>query len=1110
MRVPLAYWSRKRATGSATSQRVTKERPLTVQTIRAGGSSLKTKAADILHGLHSASHLHRGLPLRIVRSIRARHKRASAAILLRRSYWRSLLFWVVLSVSCLLECASAVPRPSDAPHLIKSWRTIDGLPQNSVQAIAQTADGYLWVGTRGGLARFDGVRFTTFGLADGLKGVGITQLLDDGEGGLWIATIGGGLSRWKNGKISTLTTADGLAHNDVMALALAEGGGLWVGTKSGLQLWSAGKFERIGEAEGLGSEVVALATDHEGGLWVSMAGKGMFYCRAGFCEPIEGPPKHRLILGHSLLVDADAALWVSIGNGIVLRRHAGEWTEFNMSHGLPSSFIYCLAPGTDGELWAGSQQEGLYVFREGRFHLVDGHDEAIRAIHVSGDGLVWVGSASGGLSRLMPRKLASYPVGLESRRGQVNGLVEDPSGQFWIATYGGGLHRGHLDQLEPVRELHALNERQHLTAGLRMSDGTIYVAGITLLLRSDSQTGELSAITSVGNVLSLCEGQGGSLWVGTREGELKYLQDNLLQTVRNGTFGAPVCGLLRAPDGALWVATRGAGLFRWNNGRTQRWTTKEGLPTNMIRTTYQDPEGTLWVGTAGGGLSWLQDGRVFTVNSRHGMGDDYISQILEDDYGNLWLGCHRGIFRVSKDELRAVGTGHAAAVHPLALDESDGMLDAECTGGYSPAGLRSSSGTLYFSTVRGVIAVDPTLFGAAAPPPGVHIEEIRLDGKPPAFSDGVFRVPSDTREIEIRYTAFNYKKPAEIRFHHRLGKAEADWVDVGRQRSARFSQLPPGDYFFQVRAANQDGYWSQKGASFAFTVVPFFWQTTWFRTAIVLVLLAVGAGTVLGWARARIRHAQERERLARAEAAAQQRLNELAHVMRVSMLGELSGSIAHELNQPLTAILSNAQAAQRYLAKENANLDEVREILTDIVSEDERAGEVIKRLRLLMRKGQVQQQPIELNEVVVDVLKLVRADLASHHVGVETALTSSLVRVCGDRVQLQQVLLNLVMNACDAMAENEPGDRRLTLRTFPIAGAGVRIEVSDLGHGLPEGGAERAFERYFTTKPQGLGLGLSVCRTILAAHGGSLSAMNNEGRGATFYCVLPLAEEPCS
>lgn len=244
-----------------------------------------------------------------------------------------------------------------------------------------------------------------------------------------------------------------------------------------------------------------------------------------------------------------------------------------------------------------------------------------------------------------------------------------------------------------------------------------------------------------------------------------------------------------------------------------------------------------------------------------------------------------------------------------------------------------------------------------------------------------------------------------------------------------------------------------------------------------------------------------------AEMELHERRGELAHLSRVTMLGELSGSLAHELNQPLTAILSNAQAAEHYLAEDAPDLGQVREILADIVAEDERAGEVIRRLRLLLKKGEVQQQVLDPNQVVLEALKLARSDLTSHGVTVETALAVDLAPIYGDCVQLQQVLLNFVMNACDAMADNVAKDPRLIVRTCQEDGR-LRIEVSDNGRGLPAGGAEQAFERYFTTKPHGLGLGLSICRSIITAHGGTLGAANNAERGATFHCTLPLRKEP--
>lgn len=233
---------------------------------------------------------------------------------------------------------------------------------------------------------------------------------------------------------------------------------------------------------------------------------------------------------------------------------------------------------------------------------------------------------------------------------------------------------------------------------------------------------------------------------------------------------------------------------------------------------------------------------------------------------------------------------------------------------------------------------------------------------------------------------------------------------------------------------------------------------------------------------------------------------ELAHLSRVAMLGELSGSLAHELNQPLSAILSNAQAAQLFLDHEGIVLPDLDEMLEDIVEADERAGEVIRRLRLLLRKGELQMQPLDINDLADEVLKLMHSDLINNEVSVQTDLAPGLPAVRGDRVQLQQVILNLIMNACDAMAGDPPAERRLTVSTSLEDEGNIRVSVEDQGTGLPENSEGEIFAPYFTTKPHGMGLGLSVCRTILATHNGSLDAVNNPDRGATFRFILPLSK----
>ena len=240
-----------------------------------------------------------------------------------------------------------------------------------------------------------------------------------------------------------------------------------------------------------------------------------------------------------------------------------------------------------------------------------------------------------------------------------------------------------------------------------------------------------------------------------------------------------------------------------------------------------------------------------------------------------------------------------------------------------------------------------------------------------------------------------------------------------------------------------------------------------------------------------------------AELEAKEQRLQLTHLTRVALLGQLSGALAHELNQPLTAILSNAQAAQHFLAADRIDPDELREILGDIVAADQRAGEVIRRLRALFKKGETQFQLLDANDVVREALDLAHGDLVTRHIEVSTDLAPRLPAVTADRVQLQQVLLNLLINASEAMSANTADERRLTVSTQSLAGGGIEVSVADRGPGIPEDRQPRLFEPFFTTKPQGLGLGLSISRSIVTAHGGRLWSTNNPYRGATFHVALP-------
>jgi C4-dicarboxylate-specific signal transduction histidine kinase len=305
-----------------------------------------------------------------------------------------------------------------------------------------------------------------------------------------------------------------------------------------------------------------------------------------------------------------------------------------------------------------------------------------------------------------------------------------------------------------------------------------------------------------------------------------------------------------------------------------------------------------------------------------------------------------------------------------------------------------------------------------------------------------------------------------------------------------------------VRAANNDGLWNETGTSLAFGVEPFFWQTWWFSAGSIGLL--VSAGGIMAWWQLRSRHRREVQQLERARRHEQ----ELAHVSRVSILGELSASMAHELNQPLTAILTNAQAAQRFMAASAPDLAEFREILKDIAHDTTRARDVIRHLRALVRKSEPTFAPVDLAETIREVVGFLHGDIVARNVRVAMQLAPDLPIVHGDRIQIQQVMINLLLNAFDALGSYPVPERLVTVRADLASPEFLRVTVCDGGCGIPPDNLEGIFETFYTTKREGMGMGLSVSRTIIEAHGGRLWAENNAERGATLSFTIPVSKEP--
>jgi streptogramin lyase len=290
-----------------------------------------------------------------------------------------------------------------------------------------------------------------------------------------------------------------------------------------------------------------------------------------------------------------------------------------------------------------------------------------------------------------------------------------------------------------------------------------------------------------------------------------------LLTDQDGLAGEDVRVIMDGSAGDLWIGGYG-GLTRLRAGQFKRWTERDGLPSDMVRALYRDSDGIIWIGTYDGGLGRFQDGKFTRYTTSEGLFNNGVFQILEDARGNFWMSSNRGIYRVSKRDLNEFAAGAHTGITSVAYGRSDGMLNVECNGGFSPAGVKARDGKLWFPTQDGVAVIDPEAVPSNRRPPPVVIESFLLDRVPTPLA-GSLRIAPDKTNFEIQYTALSFIDSQQIRFKYKLEALDSGWVDAGARRAAYYSHVPPGDYVFRVIARNSDGAWNTEGSSLEMTVL---------------------------------------------------------------------------------------------------------------------------------------------------------------------------------------------------------------------------------------------------------------------------------------------------
>ena len=751
----------------------------------------------------------------------------------------------------------------------QSWQKEQGLPQRDVRALAQSHEGYIWIGGDDGLARFDGERFVPFGIAEGLKCGPVSALLTDSRDDLWIGSSDGGLIRWHDNHGNRFGTEAGLPSDSITALAEDADGQIWVGTKAGLVVRQSGSFKPLPATEQFrGRTVSALFKDSKKTMWTCVKGLGVFqYTNNTFIPLSEDSVGDLLKDANCLLMDHEGRLWIGAGEDFVLCREGNHWHRYRTPPNRARSHVNVLAEESDGTIWAGLGSAGLLQFKDGKSILVPAGTglagNSVQTLLSDRDGRLWVGTDTG-LNRLQRRSLFALGQSEGLGFGATRSLVEPTPGVIWAGKPNDGIYRWDgrsfsrltADGLSP----HVLE----VTAMLVTRDGFCWVATTDkLLLYKDpiaaaDEVGEVEAAPK--NITALAEDNRGALWAGTRSGELRVLSGNHLLAPQAFLQTNAITSLMPDTDGSMWIGTDGNGLYHYANGNFQHLGPDEGLAGNSVRSLYLDLQGTLWIGTADEGLSRWRHGQIASFGVQQGLPDNSVLEILDDDAGRLWLGTSRGIACVNKQQLEDLAAGRISVVYPKLFGKEDGILSEECSG----AALKTKSGLLWFSSSKGVIVADPHVLPAVTLPPNTVLEEVLVDGSPVPLPQAKAINPAQEKEtttngspearqlritpgrhqVEFRFTGLSFDAPEQMRFRYQLEGLDTAWVDNGTRRSAFYSYLPPGNYKFHVAAANRDGTWSENDPALELTVLRHFWQTWWFIALAVLSPMFLAGGIV--------------------------------------------------------------------------------------------------------------------------------------------------------------------------------------------------------------------------------------------------------------------------
>ncbi len=846
------------------------------------------------------------------------------------------LAWLVFAWGVPLDASAQQTQISGLGALSKAltqykmdtWQSEQGLPLNTVPSLLQTRDGYLWVGTGGGLARFDGHRFTTFdpALQPEIAAQPIFGLMEDAQGRLWIGYSRGAVV-YENGKFRSVITRDMTEGRRVWAFAQASDGAIWMATENGLIRWDKGNTKIYQQADGLPTNRLrSLVFDRDGVLWIGTTGGGLVAMVEGRFKVYDPSNGFAHAQVRSVLADPQGGIWAATAGGGLVRVEHEKFTTYTTAEGLPTDQLTSLARDAHGTLWIGTWGAGVVRMLDGKFTSISTSSglagNQIWSVQVDTEGSVWVGTWVGGLNRLRDRTfvMLGTPEGLT--HDNTRSVLQGRNGVTWVSTAGGGVNRiegGRITSWTrknglPTEEVSSLFEDQSGALWI----GT-YTAGVVRLDKGRLETfGVAQGIPNV-DVRSIFEDRSGTLWVGTQSGLARFDGRKFGVVQEPGAPKEGVAAMLQDKQGTLWFGTTGEGLVRYRDGQFSTLTKSDGLVSNWIMALYEDADSTLWIGTNGEGMNRLKDGRITAIRATDGLWDSMALSILEDGSGNLWMTCNRGFYRVSRADLNAFAQGQITKVRSTGFGPGDALRGTTFAGGLQPASAKDAYGNLWLPSSNGLVIVDPKRLPRSGKPPAVHIENVVVDGvSSPAETSVV--LPPGSVPLLISYTAMTLQNAERVRFRYQMDGTTRGWVDAGQSREASFPALPHGKYVFRVAASIDGKSWSETEQVLSITVKPFFYQTAWFLAMVFFATVA----TAIALYRLRTHHLLVRQ--LQMETLIAQRTEELRlaneHLSRLSYLDALTGlANRRRFDEALETEWRRASRSQTPLALIMADID---------------------------------------------------------------------------------------------------------------------------------------------------------------------------------------------